>query len=181
MSGCEFSHMTIQKFQFFNDGLKPEQRLRHEYMTNTNFDDERLWIPYGEGSWFQACQFNVSTGGFANILKILPGKQLNPHYHVSTVHGLTIRGKWRYLEHEWIATPGSYIWEPPGELHTLVVPEDSPEPMIAFFVLSGGLIYVDPETRAFKGYDDGFTLLQLAREHYKKVGLDPSLLDYMIR
>lgn len=172
--------MTIEKFEFLTDGLKPEQRLRHEYMTDTDLDNDCLWVPYGEGVWFQACHFNVSSGGFANVLKILPGKKLNPHYHVSTVHGFTIRGKWKYLEHDWVATPGSYIWEPPGELHTLVVPDDSPEPMIAFFALSGGLIYAN-EDGTFAGYDDGFTLLRLAREHYKEVGLDPSKLDYMIR
>lgn len=47
--------MTIQTFKFFDDGLKPEQRWRNEYMTNTCLDDDRLWIPYGEGTWFQAC------------------------------------------------------------------------------------------------------------------------------
>ncbi|MDJ0674216.1 MAG: 2,4'-dihydroxyacetophenone dioxygenase family protein [Calothrix sp. MO_167.B42] len=172
--------MTIEKFKFFTDGLKPEERLRHEYMANTRIDDERYWIPYGEGTWFQACYFNVTTGGFANVLKILPGRQLDTHYHISTVHGFTLRGKWGYREHDWIATPGSYIFEPPGELHTLYVPEDSPEPMITFFVLSGGLIYTKSDG-SFAGYDDGFTLLELAREHYLEVGLDESLIDAMIR
>jgi hypothetical protein len=173
--------ITVQNFQFFEDGLKPEQRLRHEYMKNINLNDERFWIPYGEGVWFQACHFNVSAGGFAEVLKILPGKQLSSHYHTSTVHGFTLQGKWRYLEHEWIATPGSFIWEPPGEMHTLVVPEDSPEPMMTFFVISGGIIYTDPETGAFAGYDDGFTMLKRAREYYQEAGLDPALLDAIIR
>jgi hypothetical protein len=174
--------MPISFFKPFNDGLKPEQRLRHEYALDRDLNDERLWVPYTEGTWFQPCRFDVSNGGFTNILKVLPGSKLNPHYHVSTVHGLTLRGKWRYLEHDWIATPGTYIFEPPGEAHTLVVPEDSPEPMMAFFVLSGGLVYIDSiENGAFVGYDDGFTLLELARKHYKEVGLDQSLLDAMIR
>jgi hypothetical protein len=151
-------------------------------MVDTNLDDERLWVPYGDGSWFQACQFNVTTGGFSNILKILPGKRLNPHFHISEVHGYTLRGKWRYLEHDWIATPGSYIYEPAGEAHTLDVPADSTEPMMAFFVLHGGLIYLDNvENGQVIGYDDGFTLLDLARKHYREVGLDPKLLDKMIR
>ncbi|MFO0055818.1 MAG: hypothetical protein ACK53Q_23170, partial [Dolichospermum sp.] len=68
----------------------------------------------------------------------------------------------------------------PGELHTLYVPEDSPEPMVTFFALSGGLIYTHPDG-SFAGYDDGFTLLEMAREHYRNVGLDESLIDAMIR
>lgn len=172
--------MTITHFKGFDDGLKPQERVRHQYALDRDLDNELLWVPYGEGTWFQPCRFDVSNGGFSNILKVVPGAQLSTHYHVSTVHGLTLRGKWKYLEHDWVATPGTYIFEPPGEAHTLVVPQDSPEPMMAFFVLSGGLIYVD-EKGAFVGYDDGFTLLELARKHYKEVDLDLSLLNEMIR
>ena len=89
---------------------------------------------------------------------------------------------WHYLEHDWVAREGSYIFEPAGEVHTLVVPSDAPEPMVTFFVLQGGLVYVDDvKSGRFTGYDDGFTLLELAREHYRQVGLDPKLLDALIR
>jgi hypothetical protein len=174
--------MPISVFSTFDDGLAPAARRRDEFVTHTNLDDERLWVPYVDGVWFQACQFNVSSGGFANVLKVLPGKMLNPHYHISTVWGYTIRGTWHYLEHNWVAKPGTFIFEPAGEAHTLVVPADAPEPMITFFVLSGGLIYLDKvKDGVVVGYDDGFTLLELARKHYREVGLDPALLDAMIR
>jgi len=174
--------MPIDVFKNFDDGLEATQRMRHEFSTDTNLEDDRLWVPYIPNVWFQACFFNASTGGFANILKILPGNQLNPHYHVSTVHGLTLRGTWRYLEHDWVAVPGTYLFEPPGEAHTLVVPADATEPMITFFVLSGGLIYLDKvDGGKVVGYDDGFTLLELARTHYDNIGLDRSLVDRLIR
>ncbi|MGB0252355.1 MAG: cupin domain-containing protein [Paracoccaceae bacterium] len=48
------------------------------------------------------------------------------------MHGWVIKGKWHYLEHDWVATEGSYVFEPPGETHTLVVPEGVDE-MIIFF------------------------------------------------
>src|SRR5476651_1055892 len=104
--------MPIQKFSFFTDGLTPGQREHHEYTVDTDLDDERYWVPYVEGAWFIPLQFNVSTGGFANILKIAPGARLSAHYHISTVYGYTLRGSWRYLEHDWIATPGTFIFEP---------------------------------------------------------------------
>lgn len=174
--------MPIEVFKPYDDGLAGTNRRRDQFTTDTNLDDDRLWIPYGEGVWFQACHFNVSGGGFSNILKIMPGSKLPPHYHVSTVHGFTLRGSWRYLEHDWVATPGTYIFEPPGEAHTLVVDADNPEPMMTFFVLSGGLIYIDSiENGKVIAYDDGFTLLELARKHYRDVGLDSALIDAMIR
>jgi 2,4'-dihydroxyacetophenone dioxygenase len=173
--------MTVERFSFMTDGLAAAQRRRDEFAVHTHLTDERYWIPYGQG-WFQACYFNASTGGFANVLRLNPGAKLPAHYHVSTVHGWTLQGTWYYEEHKdsWIANAGTYIFEPPGELHTLVVPTTSKEPMVTLFVLSGGLIYTNADG-SFAGYDDGFTLLELARRHYKEVGLDQAELDAMIR
>jgi len=53
--------MPITTFSNFTDGLEPSQRHRDQFVTDTNLDDERLWIPYVDGAWFQACQFNVSS------------------------------------------------------------------------------------------------------------------------
>jgi 2,4'-dihydroxyacetophenone dioxygenase len=174
--------MPIDLFHPFDDGLNPANRRRDQFTTDTNLDDDKLWVPYVDGVWFQLCHFNVTSGGFSNVLKILPGMRLPVHYHISTVHGYTLRGSWRYLEHDWVATPGTYIFEPAGEAHTLVVDADAPEPMVTFFVLSGGLIYLDNlENGKVIGYDDGFTLLELARKHYSNVGLDVALVDRTIR
>ena len=116
------------------------------------------------------------------VLKGLPGSMVGTHYHVGSVHGYTMRGHWRYLEHDWIAKPGTYIYEPAGEAHTLVITEDSPEPMIAVFVVQGGLIYLDrPTNGGFAAYEDGFTLLELTRKHYRQAGLDQTKLDGLIR
>jgi len=79
------------------------------------------------------------------------------HYHVCTVHGYTIRGHWRYLEHDWIAKPGTYIYEPAGEAHTLVITEDSPEPMVAVFVVEGGLLSRSRAGRESAGRDGPLT------------------------
>ena len=174
--------MPITVFQNFTDGLLPGQRRRDEFATGTETKDERRWVPYGEGSWFMPCFFDVSSGGFANVLKIKPGASLPPHYHVSTVHAYTIQGTWWYAEHKekWIATKGTYVYETPGELHTLIVPADATEDMIAFFVLSGGLMYINADGTA-KGYDDGFTLLDMARKHYAANGLDVGDIDRLVR
>ena len=71
-----------------------------------------MWVPYADGVWLQPCCFDVTAGGFSVLLKGVPGAMLGTHYHVGTVHGYTLRGHWRYLEHDWIAKPGTYIHEP---------------------------------------------------------------------
>ena len=111
-----------------------------------------------------------------------PGAQLGIHYHIGTVRGYTIRGHWRYLEHDWVAKPGTFIYEPAGEAHTLVITADSPEPALIFFVVEGGLIYLDKGVNGgFAAYEDGFTLLELTRKYYREVGRDVRQLDSLVR
>ena len=172
--------MPITSFPGFEDGLDAASRRRDHFIADLNFDDDRLWVPYGETAWFQPCHFNLSTGGFTAVLKALPGTVVQKHYHVSTVHGYTLQGTWRYLEHDWIASAGSFIYEPAGESHTLVVPEDATEPAIILFVVAGALVFVGEED-GFLMYEDGFSMLELTREYYQSVGLDRSAADALIR
>jgi len=53
---------------------------------------------------------------------------------------------------------------------------------ITMFVVRGGFIYIDKIVDGnMLAYDDGFTILEIARKYYQEVGLDPALLDAMIR
>src|SRR4029453_2867169 len=65
--------MPITAFNSHTDGLDPSLRSREHFITNTDLDDDRLWVPYAEGVWFQPCCFNVTSGGFSLVLKGLPG------------------------------------------------------------------------------------------------------------
>jgi hypothetical protein len=174
--------MPITVFNSFTDGLEPNRRKREHFIAQVDLNDDRLWVPYADGVWLQPCCFNVTTGGFSVMLKALAGAKLGIHYHVGTVHGYTMRGHWRYLEHDWIAKPGTFIYEPAGEAHTLVVSDDSPEPAVVLFIVEGGLIYLDKAVNGgFGAYEDGFTLLELCRNYYREAGLDPHELDVLIR
>ena len=174
--------MPITAFNSFTDGLGSTQRNRGHFIANLNVEDDRAWVPYAEGVWLQPCCFNVTSGGFTVVLKGLPGAKLGVHYHVGTVRGYTLRGHWRYLEHDWVAKPGTFIYEPAGEAHTLVITDDSPEPALVVFMVDGGLIYLDKQVNGgFAAYEDGFTLLELTRKHYREARLDVRQLDALIR
>jgi hypothetical protein len=92
---------------------------------------------------------------------------------------LVLRGTWRYLEHDWIAKAGDYAFEPPGETHTLVVPDDCSE-MITLFHVSGGYVYVDPQGVPL-GYEDVFTKLAAASRHYEALGRGASYVEQFLR
>src|SRR5262245_61529727 len=53
------------------------------------------------------------------------GTRLPRHFHTGQVHFFTTKGRWNYVEHpEDVQTAGSYLYEPPGSVHALNVPED---------------------------------------------------------
>ncbi|KAF4490356.1 Transcriptional activator UGA3 [Fusarium agapanthi] len=88
-------------------------------------------------------------------------------------------GRWHYLEHPWWATEGGYAFEPPGDIHTLEVPEDVKE-MVTMFHVTGAYIYVDPDGNPV-GVEDVFSKLDKARKHYEAVGLGASFADQFVR
>jgi hypothetical protein len=97
------------------------------------------------------------------------------------VTGYVIRGAWRYLEHDWVAKEGSFVYEPPGEIHTLVVDEmTGAGEMITFFNIHGAMVYVDDAGKV-TGYEDVFTKIAMCRKHYVECGLGESYVDTLVR
>ena len=83
--------------------------------------DERVWVPQAPKVWFRPLLLNTVTGSWCNLLRVRKSGVLSRHIHPSVVVGYVIKGSWRYLEHDWVARAGSFVYEPPGEIHTLVV------------------------------------------------------------
>ena len=141
--------------------------------------DESQWVPQSDTVAFRPLVLNVTQGYYINILRVRSSGVLSRHRHSGPVHAFTLRGRWRYLEHDWVATPGDYAFEPPGETHTLVVPDDVEE-MATLFHVTGNYTYVDPYGEAL-GYEDVFTKLENARRHYEAVGLGKDYLRKFVR
>jgi quercetin dioxygenase-like cupin family protein len=142
-------------------------------------EDERVWVPQAENVWFRPLCLSTRQGYWVNLLRVRKSGVLSRHRHPAPVHGYVIEGKWKYLEHDWTATAGSYVFEPPGETHTLTVPVDVPQ-MITLFHITGAMIYVD-ETGRVTAYEDVFTKLEMCRRHYISVGLGEDYIQQFIR
>ena len=91
----------------------------------------------------------------------------------------TISGKWGYLEHGWTARAGDFVYETPGEGHTLVA-YDYDEPMRVFFIVKGPLIWLDQDGNA-AGYFDVHDYIKLCREHFERVGIGADYVDTLFR
>lgn len=142
-------------------------------------DDERVWVPQAEGLHFRPLLLHASQGYWCNLLRVRRTGIVSRHRHPMPVTGYVIAGRWHYLEHDWMAEPGAFLYEPPGETHTLVVPEGETE-MITLFTVTGAMIYVDPWGKT-TGFEDVFTKIEMCRKHYEAVGLGEDYVEQYIR
>jgi quercetin dioxygenase-like cupin family protein len=160
--------MTVQPF-----GLQPE------IVANAIPADERVWVPQADNVWFRPLLLNTVSGGWCNLLRVRRSGVLSRHRHPMLVVGYVIKGRWFYREHDWVANEGDFVYEPPGETHTLEVPADCAE-MITFFNIAGAMIYMDADGNQ-TGYEDVFTKLEMCRAHYEAVGLGASYVEQFVR
>jgi 2,4'-dihydroxyacetophenone dioxygenase len=158
---------------------QPKESFPELVVPNAIPNDERLWVPQQENVWFRPLCLSASRGYWVNLLRVRKSGVLSRHRHPQPVHGYVLKGSWHYLEHDWTATEGAYVYEAPGETHTLVVEADIPE-MITLFQVNGAMIYVDPDGRVL-GYEDVFTKIDLCRRHFKAAGLGEGFVDQFIR
>ena len=146
----------------------PKDAQEEIVIPNAATEDDRMWVKQAENVWFRPLCLNRSQGYWMNLLKVRKAGVLSRHRHPQPVHGFVLKGRWHYLEHDWVAEEGGYVYEPPGETHTLVVPDDVEE-MITYFQVNGVMCYVDPWGK-IEGYEDVFTKIDLCRADYVMVG-----------
>lgn len=144
-----------------------------------DLDAERIWVPQGPGVAFSPLLLNVTQGYYVNLLRVRRSGVLSRHRHTGPVHAFTLRGEWYYREHEWRAKVGDYVYEPPGETHTLIVPAECVE-MITLFHVTAGYNYLDEE-EGITGVEDVFTKLAAARAHWRAIGAAPRSLESLVR
>lgn len=105
-----------------NKPLTGDKKMFYETVDTALIDVESLpWFPftpYSEEFMVKLIKADPITGLWTTLLKIPAGAVLPLHHHAGTVMVWTIAGKWRYLEHDWVATPGSFVFETAGSRHT---------------------------------------------------------------
>ncbi|MFD1357052.1 2,4'-dihydroxyacetophenone dioxygenase family protein [Fictibacillus halophilus] len=128
------------------------------------------WIPYDDGNcYFKPLRFDFTSGTWTYLFKIKGNKTLTRHRHTGgSVVGYNLQGNWRYAERDWVAKPGTFIFEPPGDIHTLIT--EGEEEVITLFTLGGALQYFDEDNQII-GQDDIFTVYKKYCDFCKEHGL----------
>lgn len=176
--------MSDQHNEFWRD-IKPienvfkNEALPEMHLSDAPDADDRYFVPFSETVSSRPLWISPTQNKWCDILMAKEAGLVNRHYHPHEVFAYTISGKWAYLEHNWVATAGDFIYESPGEGHTLVAYE-ADEPMRTFFIVTGPLIWLD-EAGEPTGHFDVFDYIEMCRNHYEKVGLGGDTIDKLFR
>jgi 2,4'-dihydroxyacetophenone dioxygenase len=146
-----------------------EHALPEIYTADAASDDMRMYVPFTETVFSRPLWISPSQNRWCDILMAKGPGLVNRHYHPHEVLAYTVSGKWGYLEHDWIATAGDFIFESPGEAHTLVAYEHK-DPMKVFFVVKGPLIWLD-EKGDSAGHFDVHDYIGLCKTYYEGIGM----------
>lgn len=116
-----------------------------EHITTSYVDTEQSpWIafaPYSDQVFFKLLKVEPVSGTFATLLKAPAGMRLPKHHHCGTVMVYTIKGQWKYLEHDWTAIPGSFVYETAASVHTPVAAGE--EEVVTLNIQVGDSLYMD--------------------------------------
>lgn len=150
-------------------------------MTETMTSDllveaERLpWVPQGDGIEFKPLRLNLATGEWVNLLRVRRAGRVSRHRHLGAVEGFLLSGSWHYLEHDWVARAGDFVFEAPGDVHTLEVLGE--EEMVTLFSIHGPLEYLDEDDRVVS-VETAETKRRRYHDYCAEQGLPPAAIDF---
>lgn len=158
--------------------FKPDS-LPETYIHDAPTADERYYVPFTETVSSRPLWISPQQNRWCDVLMAKGAGLVNRHYHPHEVFAYTISGKWGYLEHEWTATAGDFIYETPGEAHTLVA-YDHPEPMRVMFIVKGPLLWLDEQGKSV-GHFDVHDYIAISKVHYEKMGFGADAITALFR
>jgi hypothetical protein len=127
-----------------------ETTMLHTTIETAVTDDASIpWIPfapYSDTVMVKYFKLDPIRGEVIALLKAPASTVMPRHYHSGTVIVYTIQGEWKYQEHDWVATPGSVVYETAASSHTPQA-SDSTGDVIALNIVSGDLVYLDDNDR----------------------------------
>ncbi|HVB05312.1 MAG TPA: 2,4'-dihydroxyacetophenone dioxygenase family protein [Acidimicrobiales bacterium] len=133
------------------------------------------WVEQAPGVYFKPLRLSPAAGTWANLLRVEAAGRVSRHRHLGSVQAWVLSGSWRYLEHDWVARPGDYVFEGAGDVHTLVV--EAGEPMETLFVIDGPYEYVN-DAGEVTGVESAASKLASYRAHCEAAGIPLAPIVY---
>lgn len=121
--------------------------MLYETIDTAAINDEDLpWVPftpYSNEVFLKYIKCDPVRGETIALLKAPAGMVLPTHHHSGTVIVYTIKGAWKYVEHDWISKEGGVVFETAGTRHTPVALSEYGDEVITLNITQGDLLYFD--------------------------------------
>ena len=121
-------------------------------------EDELPFVTVDEGVELQLLQVDIPNGLWVIRNRFAPGSRVQTHKHTGQVFAFTQSGAWKYEEYPEVNTAGSYLFEPAGSTHTLVVPDTNTEVTDVWFAIYGANLNLDADGNVELVIDAGMVL-----------------------
>ncbi len=108
-------------------------------------EDELPFVTVEPGVELQVLQVDIPNGLWVIRNRFAPGTRVQKHKHTGQVFAFTQSGSWKYDEYPEVNTAGSYLFEPAGSTHTLVVPDTNTEVTDVWFAIYGANLNLDAD------------------------------------
>lgn len=128
------------------------------------------FLPYADDVFVKLIKVNPVSGEWVTLLKAPAHVQLPRHHHSGTVMVYTLSGAWRYLEHDWVAKAGSFVYETAASSHTPVGVGDDEVVTLNIVVGDWNLVTEDNQVLAIENWK---TAVKRYLDHCKAHGLTP--------
>ena len=137
-------------------------------------------VKIGPGVSLQLLQVDFERNMRVERVLLEPGLVLRKHTHTGYVHAWTLSGSWKYLEYPDVNVANSYLYEPAGSSHTLMVPAQNTKVADVMFIVHGSNIDLD-ENGSIHSVSDTAGLCDIYLRACKELGLPrPNVLGLPI-
>ena len=108
-------------------------------------EDELPFVEIEPGVELQLLHVDIPNGLWVIRNRFAPGTKVQKHKHTGQVFAFTQSGSWKYEEYPEVNRAGSYLFEPAGSVHTLIVPDTNTEVTDVWFAIYGANLNLDAD------------------------------------
>jgi hypothetical protein len=132
------------------------------------------WVPftpYADNVFLKYFKLDPIRGEFIVLMKVPGDLSLPKHHHSGTVVVYTIEGQWKYKDHDWVAGPGSLVFETAASVHT---PErvSNDGQVLTLVTVTGDLVFLDENDKVL-AIENWKTSLQRYLAYCETHGIEP--------
>ena len=132
------------------------------------------FVTVSEKMAVQLLHVDLTQGLWVLRLRLKAGEVIETHRHTGSVYAVTEKGRWFYREYsDVVNSPGSYLFEPAGSVHTLMTPKDQVGETVVWFAIHGANLNLD-DNGNITSVLDAPTILSGYRALCKAQNLDAS-------